>query len=95
MCKTFKVSRSGYYGWLNSEPSKRSLENQEIIKEISLIHKESKHTYGSSRISKALKEKNILVSRPRVARLMKQADLRAKQVRRFKVTKDSKHSYSL
>jgi putative transposase len=93
MCKAFKVSRSGYYGWLNSEPSKRALENQELLREISLIHEESKQTYGSPRISKALKEKKVHVSRPRVARLMKQADLRAKLVRRFKVTTDSKHSY--
>ena len=95
MCRIFKVSRSGFYTWLNSKPSKRALENQEIIKEISLVHKESKQTYGSPRISKALKEKKIHISRPRVARLMKQADLRAKLVRRFKVTTDSKHNYAV
>ena len=93
MCKALKVSRSGYYGWLKSEPSKRTIENQEILKEISFIHQESRKTYGSPRISKALKAKDIPVSRPRVARLMKQADLRAKRVKRFKVTTDSKHSF--
>jgi hypothetical protein len=93
MCKAFNVSRSGYYKWLNSAPSKRTIENQEILQEISLIHKESGQTYGSPRISKALKAKNIPVSRPRVARLMKQAELRAKRVKKFKVTTDSKHSY--
>jgi putative transposase len=93
MHKVFKVSRSGFYGWLNSEPSKRAIENQEILREISLLHKESDQTYGSPRISKALKAKNIPVSRPRVARLMKQAELRAKRVKKFKVTTDSKHSY--
>ena len=54
MCKAFKVSRSGYYGWLNSEPSKRAIENQQILREISLLHKESGQTYGSPRISKTL-----------------------------------------
>ena len=54
---------------------------------------ESKQTYGSPRICKALKAKEILVSRPRVARLMKQAYVRAKRIKRFKVTTDSKHSY--
>lgn len=95
MCKAFKVSRSGYYGWLHSEPSKRAIENQEILRQISLIHKESRKTYGSPRISKALKAKDVSVSRPRVARLMKQAELRAKRVKRFKVTTDSKHSYQV
>jgi putative transposase len=93
MCKAFKISRSGYYDWLNNEPSKRAIENQEILREIRLLHKESGQTYGSPRISKALKAKDIPVSRPRVARLMKQADLRAKRIKRFKVTTDSKHSY--
>ena len=93
MCKAFKVSRSGYYGWLNSKPSKRAIENQEILREISLIHQESRKTYGSPRISKALKAKEIAVSRPRVARLMRQADIRAKRIKRFRVTTDSKHSY--
>ena len=93
MHKAFKVSRSGYYGWLNSEPSKRAIENRKILQEINLIHKESGKTYGSPRISKALKAKEIAASRPRVARLMKQADLRAKRVKKFRVTTDSKHSY--
>jgi putative transposase len=82
-----------YYGWLNSGPSKRAIENQEILREICLLHKESDQTYSSPRISKALKAKNIPVSRPRVARLMKQADLRARRIKRFKFTTDSKHSY--
>ncbi len=35
------------------------------------------------------------VSRPRVARLMQQAQLRAKRKRRFKVTTDSQHDYAV
>jgi transposase InsO family protein len=93
MCQAFNVSKSGYYAWLNSEPSKRAIDNQEILQQIRLIHKESGQTYGSPRISKALKANNMSVSRPRVARLMKQVELRAKRVKRFKVTTDSKHSY--
>ena len=93
MCKAFKVSRSGFYSWLNSKPSKRAIENQEILREISLLHKESGQTYGSPRISKALKAKNIPVSRLKVARLMKQADLKAKRIKKFKITTDSKHNY--
>jgi hypothetical protein len=48
MCKAFKVSRSGFYSWLNSQPSKRTLENQEIMQQISLIHKESRYTESQS-----------------------------------------------
>lgn len=95
MCKAFKISRSGYYAWLHSKPSKRSIENKEITHQITLIHEDSRETYGSPRITKALIAKDIHASRPRVARLMKQADLRAKRVRRFRVTTDSKHSYAV
>jgi hypothetical protein len=44
MCNVFKVSKSGYYGWLNTEPFKRAIENQEILQQIRLIHKESGQT---------------------------------------------------
>jgi transposase InsO family protein len=58
-------------------------------------HMKRKKCYGSPRIFKALKAKDVQVSRPRVARLMKQANIRAKMVRRFRVTTDSKHSFAV
>ncbi|WP_057936723.1 hypothetical protein [Algoriphagus resistens] len=30
MCRVFQVSRSGYYHWLNRNPSRREFENQEL-----------------------------------------------------------------
>jgi putative transposase len=42
-----------------------------------------------------LKAKQVIVSRPRVARLMKQAQLKAWMKRRFRITTDSKHSYAV
>jgi putative transposase len=66
MCKVLNVSRSGYYAWLEGKPSKRALENEQLTEQISLIHTESRHTYGSPRISEALKAIEITVSRPRV-----------------------------
>ncbi|AHM62636.1 integrase catalytic protein [Flammeovirgaceae bacterium 311] len=58
-------------------------------------HKKSRQRYGSPRIYKALKGKHVYVSRPRVARLMKQANIRAKMKRRFKTTTDSRHSFAV
>lgn len=46
-------------------------------------------TYGAKRISKVLKNKGIVVNHKRVARLMKETNLKAK-VRRPKTTKESK-----
>jgi putative transposase len=93
MCKVLGVSRSGYYEWLKREPSKRELENRSLMEQIRNIHKKSKRTYGSPRITRELKEKSIYVSRPRIARLMRQANIRGVAKKRFVATTNSKHNY--
>ena len=95
MCSALKVSRSGYYSWLKNKRSKREVENQEILDQICQIHHESRKTYGSPRITVELRSRDIFVSRPRVARLMKKANIRSKTVKKFKVTTDSKHQYRI
>ena len=95
MCKALNVSRSGYYSWLKNEPSKREVENHEILTQIRQIYSESRNTYGSPRVTAALRNRNIFVSRPRVARLMREANIRSKTVKKFKVTTDSKHQYKI
>lgn len=93
MCEVFKVSRSGYYGSLKGTVSKRAKENEKLLSLIREEHKKSRQRYGSPRISKALRAKEVQVSRPRVARLMKQAQLKAKMVRKFRMSTDSKHCF--
>ena len=93
MCKVLKVSRSGYYSWSKREPSKRSIENQILVEHIRKIYKESKGTYGSPRITEELKVNYVHVSRPRIARLMKKANIRSITKKRFVVTTDSKHAF--
>ena len=93
MCKVLTVSRSGYYSWLKRGPSKRAIENQGLIEQIRSIHKKSKGTYGSPRITEELKVNYIHVSRHRVARLMKKANIRSITKKRFVATTDSKHTF--
>lgn len=95
MCKVLNVSRSGFYVRMEKKPSKRVLENQKITQQIRLIHQQSDQTYGSPRIREELKNKNINVSRPRVARLMKKAQIQSKIRKKFVVTTDSKHHYPI
>lgn len=95
MCKVLKVSRSGYYNWLHCSPSKRSVENADIIKRIISIHKESRQTYGSPRITAALKNESVKISRVRVARLMRKAKIKSKRKRRYITTTDSRHKYPI
>ncbi len=95
MCKALKVSRSGYYSWLTRKPSKREVENSKLLVEIRQIHQRSDQTYGSPRITMELRDQQIKVSRPRVARLMRAAGICSKIVRKFRVTTDSKHDYPI
>lgn len=95
MCEVFKVSRSGYYNSLRGTVSKRARENEKLMSLIREEHRKSRQRYGSPRISKALKAREVQVSRPRVARLMKQAHIKARMVRKFRVSTDSKHSFAV
>ena len=93
MCRVLQVSKSGYYYWLKSKLSKRKKENLELVSHIRRIHQRSRQTYGSPRITEALKEEDIHVSRPRVARLMRKEKIISKIAKKHVVTTDSKHKY--
>lgn len=93
MCRVFKVSKSGFYGWRDRTPSNRDNENRMLLCEIQRIHEESRASYGSPRITDELRARGFDVSRPRVARLMRKNGIRAVHAKKFVVTTDSKHRY--
>ena len=66
-----------------------------LTNQILKVYQNSKSTYGSLRIARELNRKGIKVSRPRVARLMQKAKIRSIIKRKFKVTTDSSHKFSI
>ena len=92
MCDTLKVSRSGYYSWRVRPESKRKKASKDITHKIRVIHGMSRKTYGSPRIHAHLAADGITCGLNRVARLMRQAGIRAKTVRKFKATTNSRHN---
>jgi putative transposase len=74
-------------------PGKRDMENYALSDRIRKIYELSKKTYGSPRVTIALAEEGIHVSRPRVARLMKQQNLQSTIRKKWIVTTDSRQSY--
>lgn len=86
MSEVFGVSRSGYYQFVNAKPSRRALENDRLLTKIKVIHKASRHTYGSPRIYVELREEGETCSRKRIAKIMKTSGIAAKMKKRFKVT---------
>ncbi|MEK6482594.1 IS3 family transposase [Catalinimonas sp. 4WD22] len=94
MCKVFKVSRSGYYHWLNRKISTRQINNQEALKLIKEIHQKSKGRYGSPKITHELKKRGVRISRPRVARIMRASNIKSITHKKYRVqTTDSNHNY--
>jgi len=79
MCAVLKVSRSGYYAWLQREPSTWQRANEELLGAIRQVYEESRRTYGSPRVHAALRQKGYAVGRHRVARLMREHGLSARQ----------------
>lgn len=94
MCRVLRISRSGYYAWLKRPTSPREMADQELMQHIKEIHHQSRQTYGSPRIQAELAENGVNCGHKRVARLMRDEELWAKQSRKFKVTTtDSAHPY--
>jgi putative transposase len=84
LCRALLVQRSGYYQWRTQKPGPRQRSNQQLLHRIREVHRESRATYGSPRITHQLKRDRIGCSRNRVARLMKLHGIRAKQKRPFR-----------
>jgi putative transposase len=94
MCRVLAVSRSGYYAWRKRPTSPRKMADQTLSQQIKDIHQQSRQTYGSPRIQVELAEHGVTCSYKRVARLMRQEELFAKQSRKFRLTTtDSAHNY--
>ena len=92
MCNFMKVSRSGYYEWLNRPISNRDKENKKLTEMITEIFIQNRNIYGTRRIAKILAKNGVFISRHRIGKLMVKAGLSCKTKRKFKVTTDSKHN---
>ena len=75
LCRLLGVSRSGYYAWRQRPPSARARADQELTRQIRAIHEQSRGTYGAPRIGAELRERGVVCSRKRVARLLRLAGL--------------------
>ena len=75
-----------YYAWHRRPASPRAREDAALTAEIEAIHIHSRGTYGAPRIHAELVARGRRVSRKRVARLMRAAQLRGVSRRKFVVT---------
>lgn len=78
LCRWLEVSSSGYYAWRVRQPSAREQTNQVVQARLVDLFKHSRGTYGSPRLTAALRQAGIVCNRKRVVRLMRRAGLVAK-----------------
>jgi putative transposase len=94
LCEVLNTSRSGYYRWKESGPTKRQREDASLTLEIMESHAKSRKNYGAPRIVRDLAERGMAISKRRCARLMKAKGIRGrKKHRRGPRTTDSRHAH--
>ena len=91
MSGLLKVSKSGYYKWLNRKPSRHAREEGRLEVEIKAAHKRTRETYGPERLQQELRDRGVRVGICRIRRIRKKLGIRCKQNRKFKATTDSRH----
>ena len=72
------VSASGYYAWRQREPSARAQQDAQLLTQIRAVFDAHKGRYGSPKIHQVLRRMGIFIARKRVARLMREAGLKAR-----------------
>ncbi len=79
-CDVLEVSASGYYAWLDREPSPRARRTAHIHEAVREIHAESHGIYGSAKIAEALEKRDDLehACRNTVAKAMREMGLKSR-----------------
>ncbi|MGG7056419.1 IS3 family transposase [Nitrosomonas halophila] len=91
MCRFMTVSQSAYYAWLHRVQTTREKDDIELTTIIRDVFGKSHATYGTRRIQKSIVNRGRTVSRRRIGRLMREAELACKTKRKFKATTNSRH----
>ena len=85
LCHAMQVSKSGFYRWLNSEPSARNKRTASIREAVLEVYQESNCIYGSYKIAEVLKSSERLETacRNTVAQAMKDLGIKSRVSRKF------------
>lgn len=84
LCRRYGVTRAGFYSYCQRGVSAHAEQDRKLMAEITRVFFHHQERYGSPRIHRELRAAGWLVSRRRVARLMRAAGLRAKAVRGYR-----------
>ena len=92
LCRVLGVSRSGYYAWRTRPPSDTARRRDQLADTIRATHAEPhRDTYGSPRMAREWNARGVACCVNTVAKVMREAGVRAKTTRRVVRTTDSRH----
>lgn len=95
MCELLSVSRSGLNAARGRGPSRRALDDEQLLEQIRDAHSKHRGRYGRRRMTTEVSEaQGRPVNHKRVARVMREHGLQSHKRRRLRVvTTDSKHAH--
>jgi transposase InsO family protein len=84
MCRQLGVTRAGFYAWQTRLPSRRQLDDAAVTEQIRRVHAASLSTYGSPRVTRAMRQAGVAIGRRRVTKLMRQASIQGRSARLYR-----------
>lgn len=82
MCEALGVAPSAYYAWRTRPETEQARSDRRLLVEVRAVHRESGETYGALRVHAELRARGVACGKNRVARLMREHDVRARRPKR-------------
>ena len=96
LAQTLEISPSGFDQHRRKDQQPRHRQDEKLLALLKPIFKDSRNTYGSPRITLALRKIGLRCGKNRIARLMRENRIRPVQKKRFRPrTTDSRHTYAI
>jgi putative transposase len=84
MCRVLEVSRAGFYKWRAQPLAERVKADLVLAAKIRAIHTGRRRAYGSPRVHRELRARGIRCGEKRVARVMREQEIRATAPKRYR-----------
>ena len=95
MCRSLKVSTSGYYDSVKRNPCPQLVRRSSIAQSAAVSYFESKRIYGHRKVHEDLIAEGILCCKETVRRIMRDIGLFSRIKRKFVVTTNSDHALTI
>jgi len=95
MCRSLKVSTSGYYDSIKRNPCPQLVRRSSIAQAAPVSYFESKRIYGHRKVHEDLVAEGVICCKETVRRMMRDIGLFSRIKRKFVVTTNSDHALTI